>query len=179
MSNLAAVISSRFHDLQKSSQGASYAMVKIKVHMATCGIAAGAREVMKALQDDILAANRPDIQVEIAGCIGKCSTEPNITVEIEGEDPVVYQLMNAEKTHEVFHNFEFKKNKNKIIMKYFSNNNDNIGRHIYFTYIINHKEVDLINCNNKKTIFSRKDCSIDFNSINKENKLEYEIILGE
>ena len=64
-------------------------------------------------------------------------------------------------------------------MVIFSNNNDNIGRYIYFNYVINQKSVDWINCNNKKIIFNRKDNSIEFNSINKENKLEFEINLLE
>lgn len=88
---------------------------------------------------------------------------------------ILERIIIDKRTFEIFHNFEFKKNKNKIIMKYFSNENYNIGRHIYFTYVIDQKEVDWINCNNKKVVFSRKDCTVEFNSINKENKLEYEI----
>jgi NADP-reducing hydrogenase subunit HndB len=41
--------------------------------------------------------------VESSGCIGKCPTEPNVTIEIEGQDPVVYQKMDAEKMRQVFH----------------------------------------------------------------------------
>ncbi len=102
MSNLASVISSRFYDLQHSSLGLSYSMVKITVHMATCGIAAGAREVMKALQEEVDNIDRENIRVESSGCLGKCSTEPNVTVEIEGTEPVIYQHMNSEKMHRVF-----------------------------------------------------------------------------
>ena len=102
MSNLAAVISTRFHHLQKSSLGLAYARVKVTVHMATCGIAAGAREVMKALQEEVYVADRQDIRVESSGCLGKCSTEPNVTVEIEGEEPVIYQHMTSEKMRRVF-----------------------------------------------------------------------------
>lgn len=102
MSNLAGVISTRFSDLQKSSMGPSYAMTKITVHMATCGIAAGAREVMKALQDEAYKTDRPGIKIESSGCIGKCHSEPNVTVEIEGEEPVIYQHMNSEKMSRVF-----------------------------------------------------------------------------
>ena len=102
MSNLAGIISTRFHDMQVSSMGLSYALVKITVHLATCGIAAGAREVMTALQDEVYKSNRYDIRIGIAGCLGKCSTEPNVTVEIEGEEPIVYQHMNPEKMRKVF-----------------------------------------------------------------------------
>ncbi len=102
MSNLAGVISTRFHDLQNSSVVLSYSTVKITVHMATCGIAAGAREVMKALQEEVYNSDRPDIQVESSGCLGKCSTEPNVTVEIGGEEPVIYQHMTSDKMRRVF-----------------------------------------------------------------------------
>ena len=76
--------------------------VRIIVHMGTCGIAAGAREVMSALQEEIIRTERHDIVVENSGCIGKCSSEPNVTVEIEGEEPVIYQLMNADNMRRVF-----------------------------------------------------------------------------
>lgn len=102
MTNLASIISRQFVQLQNSATVLPYAKVKIKVHMATCGIAAGAREVMNALVDDLARSGRADIQVETVGCIGKCSTEPNVTVEIEGEDPVLYQKMSPEKMHQVF-----------------------------------------------------------------------------
>jgi NADP-reducing hydrogenase subunit HndB len=102
MFNIAHVISERFYDMQISSMGLSYAMVKITVHLATCGIAAGAREVMTTLQDEVYKSNRYDIQIANAGCLGKCSTEPNVTVEIEGEEPVVYQHMNPEKMRQIF-----------------------------------------------------------------------------
>jgi NADP-reducing hydrogenase subunit HndB len=48
-------------------------------------------------------SGRSYIKVASSGCIGKCPTEPNVTIQIEGEDPVVYQKMNAEKMRQVFH----------------------------------------------------------------------------
>ena len=78
------------------------ANVKITVHMATCGIAAGAREVMKTLVDEIARADRPDIQVASSRCISRCDTEPNITVEIHGQEPVIYQKMTSAKMKQVF-----------------------------------------------------------------------------
>ena len=80
----------------------SYAGIQITVHLATCGIVAGAREVMSALMDEMAHADRPHIRIKSGGCIGKCATEPNVTVEIEGEDPVIYQKMNADKMRKVF-----------------------------------------------------------------------------
>ena len=78
------------------------AKVKITVHMSTCGIAAGARQVMSALVEEISNANRQDIEVASAGCIGQCKNEPNVTVEIGSSEPVVYQEMTPEKMRRIF-----------------------------------------------------------------------------
>ncbi|MBW2015591.1 MAG: (2Fe-2S) ferredoxin domain-containing protein [Deltaproteobacteria bacterium] len=78
------------------------ATVKITVHMGTCGIAAGAREVMDALLQEMAETDRQDIRVVTSGCMGMCSSEPNVTVEVQGHDPVVYQGMDANKMRQVF-----------------------------------------------------------------------------
>ena len=103
MFNLAGVISTRFHQMQLSTPGApALSKTRVIVHMATCGIAAGARDVMNALMDEMDQLDRQDIQIESAGCIGKCSTEPNVTIEIEGEEPVIYEKMSSDKIRKVF-----------------------------------------------------------------------------
>jgi NADP-reducing hydrogenase subunit HndB len=76
--------------------------IKITVHMGTCGIAAGARDVMNALMEEMAEANRSDIRVVASGCMGMCSSEPNVTVEVEDDEPIVYQLMDANKMRQVF-----------------------------------------------------------------------------
>jgi len=76
--------------------------IKVTVHMGTCGIAAGAREVMSTLMDEIAEADRQDIRVVTSGCMGMCSSEPNITVETEGTEPIVYQKVNANITRQIF-----------------------------------------------------------------------------
>ena len=78
------------------------ANIKITVHMGTCGIAAGARDVMSALMKEMAAADRQDIRVVAAGCMGRCSSEPNVTVETQGSEPIVYQLMDSNKMRQVF-----------------------------------------------------------------------------
>ena len=76
--------------------------VKVTVHMSTCGIAAGAREVMTTLMEELAQADRQDIQVNASGCLGMCSSEPNVTVEITGDAPVVYKDMDTNKMRQVF-----------------------------------------------------------------------------
>jgi NADP-reducing hydrogenase subunit HndB len=76
--------------------------VKITVHMGTCGIASGAREVLDTLLTEIEAANVTDIFVTTSGCMGLCSREPLVTVEILNQDPIKYEYMNPNKMRQVF-----------------------------------------------------------------------------
>lgn len=78
------------------------ARVKVTVHMGTCGIAAGAREVMNVLMQEMAEADRQDIRVVTAGCMGMCSSEPNVTVEVLDSEPIVYQHMDANRMRQVF-----------------------------------------------------------------------------
>ncbi len=78
------------------------AKINITVHMGACGIEAGAREVMKALMEEIAGVDRADIRALASKCPGACENEPMVTVEIEGEPPTVYRHMNAEKMRAVF-----------------------------------------------------------------------------
>ena len=102
MTNVAAIASMHFDQLQESATVSPMAKVKITVHMGTCGVAAGAREVMSAVVEEISRSDRRDIEVASSGCIGYCKNEPNITVEITGGDPVIYQKMNPGKMRQVF-----------------------------------------------------------------------------
>ena len=76
--------------------------VKVTVHMGTCGIAAGAREVMNSLMEELAASDRADIRVVASGCMGMCSSEPNVTVEMKGAEPIVYQKMEPNRMRQVF-----------------------------------------------------------------------------
>ena len=75
---------------------------QIIVHMGTCGIAAGARDVMKALLAEMAESDREDIRVIASGCTGTCTDEPNVTVEIRDREPVVYKKMDPEKVGQMF-----------------------------------------------------------------------------
>jgi NADP-reducing hydrogenase subunit HndB len=92
----------------KEKQKAEFAVreggyrAKITVHMGTCGIAAGAREVMSALMDEMTKANVSDVIVTTSGCAGLCSREPMATVEIAKTAPVKYVQLNDAKIREIF-----------------------------------------------------------------------------
>lgn len=70
---------------------------KITVHMGTCGIAAGARKIMKTLMDEFEKKNIDDVILTSSGCAGLCSREPMVTVELKGETPVKYIDLTEEK----------------------------------------------------------------------------------
>lgn len=75
---------------------------KVIVHMGTCGIAAGARTVMKALMDEIESREVNDVILTISSCAGLCSREPMVTVELRGEPAVKYVDLTPEKAKRVF-----------------------------------------------------------------------------
>jgi NADP-reducing hydrogenase subunit HndB len=73
------------------------ARARITMHMGTCGISAGAREVMGALLKEIEQLNLTDIIVTTSGCAGLCSREPMATVELAGQAPVKYVDLKADR----------------------------------------------------------------------------------
>ncbi len=87
---------------QETSLRSGQFKAKVIVHMSTCGISAGAREVMAALMAEMAKTDRNDIQITASSCIGMCTTEPNVTIEIEGDKPVIYQQMDPIKMRQVF-----------------------------------------------------------------------------
>ena len=76
--------------------------VKVTVHMGTCGIASGAKEVMDSLLKEIEEAGVSDVAVTTSGCMGLCSREPLVTVEILNQEPIKYEYMNSNKMRQVF-----------------------------------------------------------------------------
>ncbi|KKM28037.1 hypothetical protein LCGC14_1568680 [marine sediment metagenome] len=75
---------------------------RITVHMGTCGIAAGARQIMAAILTLIEEENTRNVVVTSSGCAGLCSREPMMTVELKGEAPVKYVDLSEKKVQEIF-----------------------------------------------------------------------------
>jgi NADP-reducing hydrogenase subunit HndB len=75
---------------------------KITVHMGTCGIASGAREIMDAVMNEIEARDMKDVIITTTGCAGLCSREPMATVELLGKPPVKYVDLTKEKVKKIF-----------------------------------------------------------------------------
>ncbi len=78
------------------------ARARITVHMGTCGIAAGARDILTAVMKEIEKKNIKDVLVTTSGCAGLCSREPMATVEIVDRPPVKYVDLTPEKIKKIF-----------------------------------------------------------------------------
>lgn len=76
--------------------------VKITVHMGTCGIASGAREILSTFLKELEAVQADDIIVTTSGCAGLCSHEPMATVELKDEPPVKYVDLSPDKVSKIF-----------------------------------------------------------------------------
>ncbi|MGN0578926.1 MAG: (2Fe-2S) ferredoxin domain-containing protein [Ruminiclostridium sp.] len=74
---------------------------KVVIGMATCGIAAGARPVLKAFSDGVQEKGLKDVMVTQTGCVGLCQYEPIVEVIQPGKEKVTYIKMTAEKAAEV------------------------------------------------------------------------------
>jgi NADP-reducing hydrogenase subunit HndB len=74
---------------------------KITVHMGTCGIASGAREILQAFLESLKEADLPDVIVTTSGCAGLCSREPMATVELAGGAPVKYVDLTPARAREI------------------------------------------------------------------------------
>jgi len=82
--------------LEKRKMKTAEGKAHIIVGMGTCGIAAGARETMKAILNYIETENLSGIVVTQTGCIGQCEKEPIVQVAIGDQPKVTYGKVNAE-----------------------------------------------------------------------------------
>lgn len=69
---------------------------KIIIAMGTCGIAAGAREVMNAVLLELNRLQLTDVQVQQTGCIGMCEKEVLMDVVRPGEARITYGRVRPE-----------------------------------------------------------------------------------
>ncbi len=79
-------------------------LIQIKVAMATCGIASGAKEVMDFYLEEL---DKQGIKAVVTqtGCMGYCYAEPTIEVKLPGKDPTVFGHVNVEKASEILEKY--------------------------------------------------------------------------
>ncbi len=75
-------------------------MIQVKVAMATCGIASGAKQVMETIINECNDRKLP-VVVTQTGCMGYCYAEPTVEVKKPGQDPVVFGYITPAKATEL------------------------------------------------------------------------------
>ena len=79
-------------------------LVQVKVAMATCGIASGAKDTMEFMIG-ALEKRGVDALVTQTGCMGYCYAEPTIEVTLPGNEPVVYGGVDLDKADEIIEKY--------------------------------------------------------------------------
>ena len=90
-------------DLREKSENPE-GLVQIKVAMATCGIASGAKEVMDFFIEELDKRNI-DAVVTQTGCMGYCYAEPTAEITLPGKDPVVFGYLTTKKADEIIEKY--------------------------------------------------------------------------
>jgi NADP-reducing hydrogenase subunit HndB len=78
--------------------------VQIRVAMATCGIASGAKVIMDYMLDEMEKRNI-DCVITQTGCMGYCYAEPTIEVTLPGEEPVVFGWIDEKKADQIIEKY--------------------------------------------------------------------------
>ena len=79
-------------------------LVQVKVAMATCGIASGAKEIMEFMTE-ALEKRGVDAIVTKVGCMGYCYAEPTIEVTLPDSEPIVFGGVNMDKADEIIEKY--------------------------------------------------------------------------
>lgn len=79
-------------------------LVQVKVAMATCGIASGAKEVMEYFVEE-LDKRQIDAVVTQTGCMGYCFAEPTVEITLPGREPMVFGYVNTGKADEIIEHY--------------------------------------------------------------------------
>ena len=79
-------------------------MVQIRVAMATCGIASGAKIVMDYLVNELDKRSIPAVVTQ-TGCMGYCFAEPTVEITIPGKDPMVFGYVDPKKADEIIERY--------------------------------------------------------------------------
>lgn len=76
-------------------------LAKIEIAMSTCGITAGAREVLNTVLEELKVRNLNNVQVSQTGCPGLCFYEPLVTVIKENQNKFVYGKVTPERVKKI------------------------------------------------------------------------------
>ena len=78
-------------DLSSARSGGETVII---VGMGTCGIAAGARDILSEVMAELARRSIDNVAVQTTGCIGMCRLEPMVDIIVPGQDKVTYVNLN-------------------------------------------------------------------------------------
>ena len=79
-------------------------IVQVKVAMATCGIASGAKTIMEFFMEQLDRRNVAAVVTQ-TGCMGYCYAEPTIEVKLPGQDPVVFGFVDLKRADQIIEKY--------------------------------------------------------------------------
>lgn len=74
---------------------------RVIVGMGTCGIAAGARDVVQNVLDELALRRVSDVAVTQTGCVGFCEYEPLVDVYVPGLPKTTYVRVTPERARQI------------------------------------------------------------------------------
>ena len=79
-------------------------LVQVKVAMATCGIASGAKPVMEFFLEELEKRGIGSV-VSQTGCMSYCYAEPTVEIQLPGQEPVVFGYVDNKKADEIIEKY--------------------------------------------------------------------------
>ncbi len=105
LADLKKIRDEKVTELKTRERGeASENLVQVRVAMATCGIASGAKDIMEFMAE-ALEKRGVDALVTQTGCMGYCYAEPTIEVTLPESEPVVFGGVNLKKADEIIEKY--------------------------------------------------------------------------
>ncbi|MGC9521363.1 MAG: (2Fe-2S) ferredoxin domain-containing protein [Anaerolineae bacterium] len=87
--------------LERRKLSGEGARARVVVAMGTCGIAAGARDTMSAILNELETRGISDVVVTQTGCIGLCEYEPIVQVQVGDQEMVTYGNIDTDRVPEL------------------------------------------------------------------------------
>ena len=104
LADLKAMKQSIQDKIDTRQKGNAEGLAHVKVAMATCGIAAGAKQVMDYMMVETEKRGM-DVVFTQTGCMGYCHAEPTIEVTLPGKEPIVYGYVDVKKADEIIEKY--------------------------------------------------------------------------
>ncbi|PKL45477.1 MAG: NADP oxidoreductase [Candidatus Riflebacteria bacterium HGW-Riflebacteria-1] len=90
--------------LSKEAEQAASKKVIIRIAMATCSIASGAKPVLDFFTEEM--PRQPlEFIIKSTGCTGLCHSEPTVEVTLPGKAPVMFGKVDVKKANEIVNDY--------------------------------------------------------------------------